>query len=203
MAAKHGGPRKTEGPEPGRPPPTHPPPRQGLAELAKLRVECCRPGWATGWLADETKDPMRSSKRRLGFFGGLLVVLLGAGAANAWTRPPVRSQVQQSVSRQPLPFTELYFSSPSALPALFSPSGSTEFEFSIRNHERMTTTYRYVVTGRTRDASQSILSGDVTVAVGGVTTVSVEFIPAEVDARYVITVDLAGRTETIHFATHS
>jgi len=146
---------------------------------------------------------MRPSTPRSRFFGGLLVVLLGAGAAVAWTRPPVRAEVQQSVSRQPATFTELYFSSPSALPALFSPSESTAFEFSIRNHERTTTTYRYVVTGRAGDESQPIVSGDVTVPVGDIATVPVQFIPAEVDARYVITVDLAGRTETIHFATRS
>lgn len=139
------------------------------------------------------------------FLGGAVAIALAFGAGRAWSPPAVRSQLRQTMSRQPTPFTELYFTSPSSLPKLLPPGVPSRFEFTIVNHEQNTTTYHYVVvvSGDTPEAPQPVASGDVTLPVSAATSVSVAVIPAVLGVEYVVSVHLAERAETIHFATHS
>lgn len=107
------------------------------------------------------------------------------------------------MSRHPTPFTELYFTRPSSLPKPLATGGPSTFEFTIVNRETSATTYRYVVSGAARAATQPIASGQVTLPSGTAANVPVSFIPTEAGADYLVTVRLADRPEVVHFATRS
>lgn len=134
-----------------------------------------------------------------GALGVGAVVLVVAG----WSPRGFGPQIHETVSRQPTPFTELYFTSPSTLPKVVVPGGPSDFGFTIVNHERDATTYRYLVSAATSETSQAIASGEVTLPTGTGTSLSVRFVPAVLGVDYVVTVQLANRVETIHFATRS
>jgi hypothetical protein len=130
-------------------------------------------------------------------------VALTGLTAFAWESPAVRKQITESVARQPTPYTELYFTDHTNLPAFLSTASTNEFAFTIGNHEGKALSYPYVVTATSSQGTTKVASGKVQVVSGRLVSTSVSFLAAAPATQYVITVQLSGRPEMIHFAATS
>jgi hypothetical protein len=138
----------------------------------------------------------------------VLVAIVGVVAtagltAFAWQSPAVRRQIAESVSRQPTPYTELYFTDHTNLPVFVSTSYTNAFAFTIGNHEGKALSYPYVVTATSAQGTTEIASGSVRVDSARFVNTSVSFLAPAPATKYVITVQLSGRPEMIHFAVTS
>jgi len=127
----------------------------------------------------------------------LCVTVVGLGFA--YPRE-IRHQLAVSFSRQPTPYTELYFTNPRTLPTFLSMSRPDSFSFTIENHEGRAHIYSYVVTMSSSQGTSTVGSGAIGVADGRASTRVVDVAPAKPSLAYTITVKLLGRSETIHFS---
>ena len=86
-----------------------------------------------------------------------VVAVIAAGAAAAVLQSPSgRRQIAKSVTRQPTPFTELYFTDHNKIPKVLSVSKPNTVGFTIANHEGKTVDYVYVVTARPKPRQLSV-----------------------------------------------
>jgi hypothetical protein len=127
----------------------------------------------------------------------LCVTVVGLGFA--YPRE-IRHQLAISFSRQPTPYTELYFTNPQTIPTFLSVSRPDSCSFTIANHEGRARTYSYVVTLSSSQGTSTVGSGTIGVEDGGAATRLVEVGPAKPGRAYTVTVKLLGRSETIHFS---
>ena len=146
---------------------------------------------------------MVSRKYRVALVAIAVVLALVGLTAFAWRSPAVRRQISLSVTRQPTPFTELYFTDHTNLPAILSTSDSNQFAFTIGNHEGKALSYPYVVTAQSSHGTTTLATGTVDVDAGRSVPVPVSFLAPEATTQYVITVQLSGRPQLIHFAATS
>lgn len=134
----------------------------------------------------------------------LWVVLAGiciaAAAALGIAFPhQIAHQIALSVTRQPTPYTELYFSDPQSLPASLSLSAPNLFGFTVVNHEGHDTVYSYVVTLASSYGGATIAQGRLDLRNNMSATRMVDVRPTRSTTEYVTTVNLQGRSETIRF----
>lgn len=127
----------------------------------------------------------------------LCVTVVGLGFAYPREIP---HQLAISFSRQPTPYTELYFTNPRTLPTFLSASRPDSFSFTIVNHEGRARIYSYVVTLSSSQGTSTVGSGTIGVEDGRASTRVVDVGPAKPSLAYTITVKLLGRSETIHFS---
>jgi hypothetical protein len=114
-----------------------------------------------------------------------------------------RMQVVNSTTRQPTLFTELYFTNARYLPKDLRGEGPFTFQFTIANHEGRVVGYTYLVTAADTGGTTPITRSAVVVESGQSTSLPVSFVPARIHTTYVVTVQLVGRSETIHFRSTS
>ena len=127
----------------------------------------------------------------------LCVTVVGLGFA--YPRE-IRHQLAISFSRQPTPYTELYFTNPRTLPTFLSVSRPDSFSFTIVNREGRARVYSYVVTLSSSQGTSTVRNGTIDVEDGRASTRVVDVGPAKPGLAYTITVKLLGRSETIHFS---
>jgi hypothetical protein len=142
-------------------------------------------------------------KHRLVLVAIAAVLAVVGLTAFAWRSPAVRRQISLSVTRQPTPFTELSFMDHTNLPAFLSTSYTNEFAFTIGNHEGKAVSYPYVVTAKSSHGTTALATGTVNVDSGRSVRVPVSFLAPEPATQYVITVQLSGRPQLLHFAATS
>lgn len=111
----------------------------------------------------------------------------------------IAHQIALAVTRQPEPFTELYFSDPDGLPKSLSLSRPNTFGFTIVNHERHDIVYSYVVTLASRYGTSVIARGPMDVGKNRDATKLVNITVSQRATVYLVTVTLLGRAETIWF----
>jgi hypothetical protein len=141
---------------------------------------------------------MLQTKHRRAFL--ILAATLAAGAfVSGLFSSGFRSQVAKSTSRQPTLFTELYFTNARYLPKDLRGQGPFSFQFTIANHEGRTVDYSYLVTAAHVGGTTPITRDAVIVESGHATALSVSFVPARTNTPYLVTVELVGRPESIHF----
>jgi hypothetical protein len=144
------------------------------------------------------------SRRYRVVLGAIAAVVALAGlTAFAWQSPAVRKQITESVARQPTAYTELYFTDHTNLPSFLSTSYANDFAFTIGNHQGRALSYPYVVTAGSGQGTTLVASGKVQVDSGRLVSTSVSFLAPAPATQYVITVQLSGRPEMIHFAATS
>lgn len=106
-------------------------------------VRRCEP--APG-LAFQPNRRTRASARRIARWVALFAISsVLAGLLVAVPRQ-ITHGISLAVTRQPSPYTELYFRDPNALPTSLSLSGPNMFSFTVVNHEGHDTVYSYAVT---------------------------------------------------------
>jgi hypothetical protein len=147
---------------------------------------------------------MVSLKPRTTLLFLLAAVVVAAGVFSAYfaieRSPAARRQISQSSSRQPATYTELYFSDAAQLPKHLVLSGANTFGFTIANHEGRAVSYQYEVTADRAGETLPIAVNELLVASGDTASATVSFTPAQANTRYLLTVQLIGRSEAIHFA---
>lgn len=111
----------------------------------------------------------------------------------------IAHQIALAITRQPTPFTQLYFSDPNALPKSLSLSHPNRFGFKVVNHEGRDTAYSYVVTLASSTGSSTIAQGRIDLRSNEGATRLVDVRPTRRATEYLITVNLVGRTEMIRF----
>jgi hypothetical protein len=111
----------------------------------------------------------------------------------------IAHQITLSVTKQPTPFTELYFSNPNGLPKSLSLSRPNLFRFTVVNHEGRDAVYSYVVTLASSYGNSTITQGRIDLSNGMSATRLVDVRPTHGATEYVTTVSLQGRSETIRF----
>ena len=111
----------------------------------------------------------------------------------------IAHQISLAVTRQPTPFTELYFGNPNGLPKSLSLSRPNLFGFTVVNHEGHDTVYSYVVTLASSHGDSTIAQGRIDLRNSKGATRIVDVRPTERSTQYLITVRLLMRTETIWF----
>jgi hypothetical protein len=146
---------------------------------------------------------MTSRRYRVAFVAIAAALALAGLSAFAWRSPAVRRQITESVARRPTPYTELYFTDHTNLPAFLSTSYTNDFAFTIGNHEGKALSYPYVVTATSAQGTTKLASGTVVVDSGRLVNTSVSVLAPAPATQYVITVQLSDRPEMIHFAATS
>jgi hypothetical protein len=114
----------------------------------------------------------------------------------------IAHQIALGVTKQPTPFTELYFSNPSGLPRSLSLSGPNAFSFTVVNHEGHDDAYSYAVTLASAHGSSAVARGRLQLRNGMRASMVVNVLPDRPNTEYLITVNLTGQTgqtEMIHF----
>jgi hypothetical protein len=110
-----------------------------------------------------------------------------------------RHQLEISVARQPNPYTQLYFTHPTALPKELKIDHVNTFAFTVINDQGHSATYRYIVT-MTRAKSQTVVStGYLTIGNNQQITRTVEVEPKSKRSQYLIKVTLSGTVDVIQF----
>lgn len=179
-------------------------PRQPDADLAR-QSEPAATVVAAGEkpTAPPTLQPFRrvpTSAHRTLLWVAVAVICIAAAAALGIAFPhQIAHQIALSVTRQPTPYTELYFSDPQSLPASLSLSAPNLFGFTGVNHEGRDTVYSYVVTLASSYGSSTIAQGRIDLKNNMSATRPVNVRPTHSATEYVTTVSLLGRSETIRF----
>ena len=140
-----------------------------------------------------------SMRRLLIWVAAVAVCIAAAGLVRAFPHK-IAHQIAISFTRQPESYTELYFSNPRALPASFSLSGPNLCRFTIFNHEGHDTVYSYVVTLASSRGAKILARDSIDVSDDKKATTIVNVVPPRRATKYVVTVTLRGRPETIHFS---
>jgi len=114
-----------------------------------------------------------------------------------------RGQILESTSRRPTPFTELYFSDHGRLPKDLALDQPNSFAFVLVNHEGSAVDYTPLVVLHGPDGEVPLPTATMRVASGRSAEQAVHFLPDQTGARYLVTVQLVGRPEVIHFSATS
>lgn len=129
----------------------------------------------------------------------LLLILIGLLAIGGafYTIPSVSRALAQATTRQPEPYTELYFTNPSQLKKTFAPRTSQAIHFTIRNHEGQATSYPYAIY---LDGTQ-ITSGSVRLAPDETLPIIETIRINSTKSRLKLTVTLLNTNQSIHYWT--
>lgn len=103
------------------------------------------------------------------------------------------------MTRQPTPFTELYFSDAKSLPKSLSLSSPNPFRFTVVNHEGHDAVYSYAVTLASSHGVSTIAQGRIHLRSNNASTTIVNVRPIWGDTDYRVSVNLMGRTQSIWF----
>jgi hypothetical protein len=133
---------------------------------------------------------------------GRLALVIGGTAVLAvlwYVSPGFRHQVALSFTKEPRPFTELYFTDVGRLPKHL-PAGATSLTvpFTIASHERAPDDYRWQVEVNDGATTSVAATGAADVRPGSSRVVSAEVPGVRAGHHYRITVSLLGRPEQLH-----
>ena len=128
----------------------------------------------------------------------LAVALVIVGAAIAYPSQ-FKHQLELSIVRQPTPYTQLYFTSPSALSSKLRVDQKNNFEFTIENDEARTYQYTYTVTLADFRSHLVVTTASLTLGNGDRATQIATVTPKDRKSKYLITVALEGGNQSIHF----
>ncbi len=119
------------------------------------------------------------------------------------TLPAGRQAVVLATTKQPEPFTELYFSNPNNLPKLITARVAARFSYEVVNHEAQTENYQADVTMVENGRSRSLGNAEFSLADEQSVTETVVFAAASAHETIELIVALPSQNETIHFWSQS
>jgi hypothetical protein len=133
--------------------------------------------------------------------GRAVLVIVGLAVLTIlWSvSPGFRHEVALSFTKEPAPFTELYFTDVTRLPKHL-PAGATSVEvpFTIASHERAPVDYRWQVQLDDGITTSVAATGTTSVRPGSSGLVSAEVPGLRAGHLYRVTVSLEGRPEQLH-----
>jgi len=110
-----------------------------------------------------------------------------------------RHQLTISVARQPTPYTQLFFSSSTALPKKLVVNRASHVSFTVVNDEGHPTAYHYTVTISLRQGQKIASAGSFTLRDNQSITRTAIIKPTARKARYLIRISLDGTDNFIQF----
>jgi len=144
--------------------------------------------------------PSSTSKPPWRFALTAALILIGiAGALAVFFPAQVKHQLEISVFRQPTPYTQLFFSNPTALPEKLEVGHPNKFSFTVVNDQGSSEAYRYTVTVTGGKLQRAASAGTFTLNDGQSVTRTSEIVPMSRGAKYLIKVTLSGTTDFIQF----
>jgi hypothetical protein len=135
--------------------------------------------------------------RRRAAIGLLTAVCVLAAALGFAFRDTVRHQLALSFTRQPTPYTELYFDPMDQVVEAQNGTFPSPISFVITNHEGAATRYSYtaVLTGSSGPFGSG--QGDVTLPAGSSAHIQVTLDHAGYTGSYLVTISLADKPQSI------
>ena len=127
----------------------------------------------------------------------LLLLLSGAGWQVGMHADKLATIWRMATTKTPERFTELYFSTPDALPTAMSVGKTYQLPFVISNHEANTADYSYELWYIENGQKHVISQHRVSVASNSAVTEQLDFGPAVADTTYQIGVTLLGQNQSI------
>jgi len=128
------------------------------------------------------------------------LILIGIAGVLAICFPAqVKHQLEISVFRQPTPYTQLFFSNPTALPKKLEVGHQNKFSFTVVNDQGNSKAYRYTVTVTGGKLQKAAGAGTFTLGDGQSITRTVGVVPTSRGAQYLIKVALSGTADVIQF----
>ena len=140
----------------------------------------------------------KSQRGRLAILIALSVIMLTAGLFAMFPRQFIH-QLKISTIRQPVPYTQLFFSNLATLPDRLHVNRRDIFSFTVINDEGRSQIYRYSVTMTTSGSHSLVGRGSLNISDQQTVTRAVAFISTSKDSRYLITVTLNKTGQSIHF----
>jgi hypothetical protein len=129
---------------------------------------------------------------------GLVGVAIVAGLAVAF-HDQIEYQIQISLFRQTTPYTQLFFTNPAALSSQLRVDDENKLSFTVINDQGQSRNYQYTVTVDDAGRKKLVTHGVFTIENGGRLTRNVPFEPKYHKTRYLITVQLNGLNQSIHY----
>jgi hypothetical protein len=129
---------------------------------------------------------------------GLIGVAIVAGLVVAFPSQ-IKYQIQISLFRQTTPYTQLFFTNPAALSSQLRVDHENKLSFTVINGQGQSRNYQYTVTVDDAGRKELVTHGALTVKNGGRLTRNVLFEPKFHKTRYLITVQLNGLDQSIHY----
>lgn len=150
---------------------------------------------------DNQASAQHQAKRQRGRLAILIVlsvIMLAAGLIAMFPRQVIY-QLKISIIRQPVPYTQLFFSNPATLPDRLHVNRRYIFSFTIINDEGRSQIYRYSVAMSTSGSHSLVSRGSLNISDQQTVTRAVVFIPNSRNSRYLIAVTLNKTGQSIHF----
>lgn len=110
-----------------------------------------------------------------------------------------KQQLEVSVLRQPTPYTQLFFSDPTALPQKLEVDRVSRFSFTVINNQGRSGTYRYTVTITGGKLQKLASQGSFTLGDSQSVTRTVGVVPTSRGTQYLIKVTLSGTPDVLQF----
>jgi len=108
-------------------------------------------------------------------------------------------QVEISLVRQPVPYTQLFFSNPADIPDRLHFGQQNKFKFTIVNDQGQSQLYKYTVMMSTTRSSKIVSKGSVVIGNGQRITRTISVVPKSRRSRYLVTVVLNTTGQSIDF----
>lgn len=144
--------------------------------------------------------PQRPNRPPWSIAAATVLILIGIVGIWAICFPAqFRQQLDVSVFRQPTPYTQLFFSKPTALPQALELNQANRFSFTVINNQGRPATYRYTVTISDTKQQQVSGAGSFTIGDSQRITRTVAVVPTARQTRYLVKVALSGTTDFIQF----
>lgn len=120
----------------------------------------------------------------------------------SWWRPAIASQLRDwKLLPQPERLTELYFTKPNNLPAIYTPGEPQTVQFTVHNLEYGTTAYAYKVMEQSQDGrqSQQLANGEFTLRQNHYERLSLNVVPVDLGTKVKVIVEIPTTNETISY----
>lgn len=128
----------------------------------------------------------------------VLIAVAGAFYIDTHSRE-VGHQIALATSRQPEPFTELYFADASALPASAKTGQTIPVHFVIKNLEQKPTDYKYAVSFTDAAGTTELRVAEVRVEPDEAKTINYDVVVPQGEGRGKIGVQLTDKNQSVHF----
>jgi len=147
---------------------------------------------------DLASQPRKSHAWRLAL--AVVLILIGIVGIFAICFPAqFKQQLEVSVLRQPTPYTQLFFSTPTALPQKLEVNHVNKFSFTVINNQGRSGTYRYTVTITGGKLQKVASQGSFVLGDSQSVTRIVGVVPKSRGTQYLIKVTLSGTADFIQF----
>lgn len=146
---------------------------------------------------------LAKNPRRVTLGLGVIVILVIFFIVALIFPQQLKHQLAISILRQQTPYTQLYFTDPDRLPENLRVAQENNLDFTIENSEGRTYSYTYIITLEDSRSRLLVSKETVTIADTGSATFTAVIVPKDRKSKYLISIELQGMNQSIHFSTET